>query len=130
MSTIDNDNGNDPEHNTEREAGANEKREDPRLNRQERAFIRVMFDDGAALSTQTEDISRGGFRAHLSGPVPVGSILHAVIALEPSQLRFLLAVEVRWCQPQRDGFVAGFALLDARDTDYDAWRTYADSHSE
>jgi hypothetical protein len=105
-----------------------EKREDPRLTRRERAYIQVLLDDGASVATETDDISRGGFRATLSCAVHDGSILHLVIELQSAQRRFLLAAEVRWCQPQADGnYRAGFALLDARGSDYDAWQQFADS---
>lgn len=108
-----------------------DKREDPRLRRQERAFIRVLLGDGAALPTQTEDISRGGFRALFSEAIAESSIHHVVIELEASKLRFLLAAEVRWCQPaQSGGYYAGFALLDARGTDYEAWRSFAEADAE
>lgn len=108
-----------------------DKREDPRLPRQERAFIRVLLSDGAALMTQTEDISRGGFRATLSEPIAIGSIFHVVIELQASQLRFLLAAEARWCQPvTANEHRTGFALLDARGTDYEAWRQFVEARDE
>jgi len=110
-----------------------DQRDDPRLHRRERAYIRVLLGDGAALLTETEDISRGGFRALLSEPVAVGSILHVVVELQTSKVRFLLAAEVRWCQspPATDNSAekthcAGFALLDASGSDYDAWREFAE----
>ena len=112
-------------------SSSDDKREDPRLRRQERAFIRVLLNDGAALMTQTEDISRGGFRAVLTEPIAAGSILLVVIELQPSQLRFLLAAEARWCQAiSASEHRAGFALLDARGTDYEAWRQYAEQPGE
>lgn len=103
-----------------------EKREDPRLARRERAYIQLLRDDGAAVPTETEDISRGGFRATLTAPVVAGSILHVVVDLQTAQRRFLLAAEVRWCQPLAEGgFRAGFSLLDARGTDYEVWRQFS-----
>ncbi len=104
---------------------AEEKREDPRQRRQERAFIRILLGDGAAVATQTEDLSRGGFRSVLPEPIEASSILHVVIELEPTGQRFLLAAEVRWCRREQNGeHHAGFALLDARGTDYAAWREH------
>lgn len=108
-----------------------DKREEPRLRRQERAYIRVLLNDGAAVSTQTEDISCNGFRVVLANPLVVGSVLHVVIELQASHLRFLLAAEVRWCRAMDgDAHQAGFALLDARDTDYQAWQRFAAANSE
>ncbi len=102
-----------------------EKREDPRHRRQERAFIRILLGDGAAVATQTEDLSRGGFRCVLPEPIEASSILHVVIELEPTGQRFLLAAEVRWCRREQNSeHHAGFALLDARGTDYAAWREH------
>lgn len=108
-----------------------EKREDPRLARRERAYVQLLLDDGVAVPTETEDVSRGGFRATLNAPVIAGSILHVVVELQTAQRRFLLAAEVRWCQPLTEGsFRAGFALLDARGSDYEAWRQFTNEHSE
>jgi PilZ domain len=107
-----------------------EKREDPRQPRKERAFIRILLGDGAAVSTKTEDLSRGGFRSVLPEAIDAGSILHVVIELEPTSQRFLLAAEVRWCRREQTGeHHAGFALLDARGTDYDAWREHVQTTS-
>lgn len=106
-----------------------EKRQAPRIDRRERAFIQLLMDGGRQQAIATDDVSRGGFRATLTEPVAEGSLLHLVIALESAaSQRFLLAAEVRWCRALgADQYQAGFALLDARDTDYDAWRHFTDA---
>jgi hypothetical protein len=102
-----------------------EQRQHPRLERNETVHIRVLLDAGRALETSTTDISAGGFRARLEAPLDAGTILHLVIEAGSPPLRFLLAAECRWCREESGALAAGFALLDARDSDYAAWQEFA-----
>lgn len=106
-----------------------EKRNHPRLSRNESVYIRVLLGNGESIETQTEDVSAGGFRARLNQALESGIILHVVIETGTPVTRFLLAAEVKWCQAGADEFHAGFEMLDAQGTDYEQWQNFSSGHS-
>lgn len=79
---------------------------------------------GQVARCKTLDVSRGGLRVNLSRPLLTGSILQIGVELPGSDDTLYLAGEVRWCNPDplRPGtWMAGFAVLDAADSDIDLW---------
>lgn len=73
---------------------------------------------------KTLDVSRGGLRVSLEHELVVGAILQIGVELPDSEETLYLAGEVRWCLPNSEpepGWSAGFALLNAGDSDIDSW---------
>ena len=83
-------------------------------------------ESGKVATCRTLDMSRGGLRVSLEHQLEVGAILQIGVELPDAEETLYLAGEVRWClanQPPDSGWSAGFALLNARDSDIDSWIT-------
>lgn len=81
-------------------------------------------DSGKVAICKTLDISRGGLQVSLEHELVVGAILQIGVELPESQETLYLAGEVRWCLQngeEENRWSAGFALLNAVDSDIDAW---------
>jgi PilZ domain len=81
-------------------------------------------DSGKVAICKTLDVSRGGLRVSLEHELVVGAILQVGIELPDAQDTLYLAGEVRWCLANHEpetGWSAGFALLNAGDSDIDSW---------
>ena len=73
---------------------------------------------------KTLDVSRGGLRVSLEHELVVGAILQIGIELPQREETLYLAGEVRWClanEAPETGWSAGFALLNAGDSDIGSW---------
>lgn len=72
------------------------------------------------------DVSRTGLRVHLDQALVVGAILQIGVEIHDRDNTLYLAGEVKWCDPDPDttnGWVAGFKLMDAAQSDIDHWYT-------
>jgi len=109
---------------------AQDKRRYLRLPLQSRVFIELVApeigsgDSGQVAQCRTLDVSRGGLRAILEHQLVPGAIHQIGVELPDTGRTFYLAGEVRWCQanrPPEHGWTAGFALLNAGDSDIESW---------
>ena len=81
-------------------------------------------DAGKVARCKTLDVSRGGLGVSLEHELVVGAILQIGVELPERQDTLYLAGEVRWCRPNpgpQKSWSAGFALLNADDSDIDSW---------
>ena len=79
---------------------------------------------GKVAVCKTLDVSRGGLRVSLEQELVVGAILQIGVELPQREDTLYLAGEVRWCLANpapESGWSAGFALLNAGDSDIDSW---------
>ncbi len=98
-----------------------------------RVFIEVMSACATGAQSaeieicKTQDVSLSGMRVGLKNEAIVDAILHIgvdAINAEGASDTFYLAAEVRWCLPSEDPeypWAAGFALLNASDSDIGKW---------
>lgn len=109
---------------------AQDKRRHLRLPLQSRVFIELVAadigcdDSGKVAQCRTLDVSRGGLRVTLEHQLVPGAIHQIGVELPDTGKTFYLAGEVRWCianRPPEHGWTAGFALLNAGDSDIDSW---------
>ena len=81
-------------------------------------------DSGKVAVCNTLDVSRGGLRVSLEHELVVGAILQIGVELPDTQDTLYLTAEVRWClqnQEEENSWSAGFALLNAGESDIDRW---------
>ncbi len=109
---------------------AEEQRRHLRLPVESTVFIELVSPgvgratSGSVAVCKTLDVSRGGLRVSLEYELVVGAILQIGVELPQRQETLYLAGEVRWClanQAPETGWSAGFALLNAGDSDIDSW---------
>ena len=108
---------------------SNERRREPRMEREEWLFIKQVFSGNpeygqAILRARTADLSGGGLRLIASREIPVGSRLELWLELRGRKSKFLLVSEVCWCE-QAEGaetWSLGVALKDAPGSDWSLWR--------
>ena len=75
------------------------------------------------VASETIDISRHGLRLLLPEPLEADRIFDICVKLRDDPKRFLLTGETRWCRynSQRQGHEVGIVILDAEETDFNAW---------
>lgn len=81
-------------------------------------------DSGKVAMCKTLDVSRGGLRVSLEHELVVGAILQIGVELPNLPDTLYLTGEVRWCLQdleEENSWSAGFALLQAGDSDIDRW---------
>ena len=81
-------------------------------------------DSGKVAICKTLDVSRGGLRLGLEHELVIGAILRIGVELPDLQDTLYLTAEVRWCLADLapdTGWSAGFAILNAGDSDIDRW---------
>jgi hypothetical protein len=81
-------------------------------------------DSGKVAACTTLDVSRGGLRVSLEHELVAGAILQIGVDLPDAQDTIYLTGEVRWClqnHEQENRWSAGFALMNAGDSDIDRW---------
>ncbi|MEP1469554.1 MAG: PilZ domain-containing protein [Halieaceae bacterium] len=109
---------------------ADEQRKYVRLTLESTVFLELMAAGIAGEETaevakcKTLDISRGGLRVQVGQPLTIGAILQIGVELSPGERPLYLAGEVKWCLPAREteqAWTAGFALLNASDSDIEQW---------
>ncbi len=109
---------------------AEEQRQHLRLPVESTVFIELVSpgvgsaDSGKVAICKTLDVSRGGLRVSLEHELVVGAILLIGVDLPDAPDTLCLAGEVRWCLQdleQDNTWTAGFALLNAGDSDIDSW---------
>lgn len=108
---------------------SSEKRSQPRLARDGKVYVELRApgaggeEGGEILRAECVDASANGLRLKLEQAVRVGSILTIGVELEAMDETLYLAAEVVWCQSQDEGtgYLAGFKLHNAEDTDIEAW---------
>lgn len=111
---------------------ANEKRQYPRFPLKRAAFIELLAADmesedgsaGEVVPCYTVDVSRGGLQVRIHHPLTPGSILQIAVDMSDGGDTLYLAAEVRWSelgQVSGQGWIAGFMLMDAVDSDLDDW---------
>jgi hypothetical protein len=117
------------------EYAADEKRQHPRFPLAQTAFIELLAADvgsedesaGEVVSCRTVNASRAGLQVKVRHPLIVGSMLQVAVDMadDDSSTLYLVA-EVRWCELgpiSGQGWIAGFILMDALDSDIDAWHS-------
>ncbi len=109
---------------------AQDKRRHLRLPLRTRVFIELVApeigsdDSGKVAQCRTLDVSRAGLRVMLEHQLVTGAIHQIGVELPDSGKPFYLVGEVRWClanRPPEHGWTAGFALLNAGDSDIESW---------
>ncbi len=81
-------------------------------------------DSGKVAICKTLDVSRGGLRLSLEHELVTGAVLRIGVELPDLQDTLYLAAEVRWCLANLapdTGWSAGFAILNAGDSDTGRW---------
>ena len=81
-------------------------------------------ESGKMVTCKTVDVSRGGLRVMLAEKLTVGAILQIGIDLPDAADTLYLAGEVRWCRKGKNKqhpWRAGFQILNAEDSDIEAW---------
>jgi hypothetical protein len=107
-----------------------DKRRHERLSFQGTIFIELVSPgmsghDGEVVMCKTIDISRSGLRVGVNRELTVGAILQVGVELSDKEDTLYLAGEVKWCgrdDQEDDSWLVGFELLNANDSDIDAWR--------
>ena len=110
-----------------------EKRKHERLPLERTVFIELVNpgdpgqrDDIAVQLCTTLDISRSGLRAVIDREVAIGSIIQVGVELDEGDDPMYLTGEVKWSLPDSDSpgkWAVGFELLNASDSDIQAWRS-------
>lgn len=81
-------------------------------------------NSGKVAICKTLDVSKGGLRVSLEHELVVGAILQIGVELPRSEQTLYLTGEVRWCLQNHEEdncWSAGFALLNAGESDIDSW---------
>ena len=107
-----------------------DKRRHERLSFQGAIFIELVAPGmighgGEVIMCKTIDISRSGLRVGVNRQLTVGAILQIGVDLSDKEDTLYLAGEVKWCLRDEDlenSWSVGFELMNANDTDIDAWR--------
>jgi hypothetical protein len=109
---------------------ADDQRRHQRLPVDSRVFIELVApglgspQSGQVATCRTLDVSKGGLRVSLDRELPEGAILQIGVELPQSSETLYLAGEVRWCHRDQESerhWTAGFALLNADQSDIDRW---------
>jgi hypothetical protein len=88
------------------------------------AGVKGSPQSGQVATCRTLDVSKGGLRVSLDRELPEGAILQIGVELPQSSETLYLAGEVRWCHRDQEAerhWTAGFALLNADQSDIDRW---------
>ncbi|MFT6274599.1 MAG: hypothetical protein ACJAZ0_000688 [Halioglobus sp.] len=110
-----------------------EKRQHQRSSFEGKIFVERVSSDAMGSSSadivvcKTVDISSTGIRAGIDRELPMGAILQVGIELAGEDHTLYLVGEVRWCIPSADDdefWLVGFNLLDAQDSDIEAWQKH------
>lgn len=117
----------------------NERRDNPRLMRDDRLFIQVLAASekpelvGATLSCTTVDISRQGIRLGVDQEAPVGSEIELWIDIKGMAGKYFLNGYIKWCyelDSDSTPFELGIELVDKEMTDYHVWQSMVDEMEE
>ena len=109
---------------------ADDQRRHRRLPIDSRVFIELVApglggsQSGQVTTCRALDVSEGGLRVSLDRELPEGAILQIGVELPQYSDTLYLAGEVRWCcrdQEAEQRWTAGFALLNADQSDIDRW---------
>lgn len=82
---------------------------------------------------KTIDISRNGLLVWVNRELTVGAILHICVELSEKDLTLYLTGEVKRCSHDKyseERWRVAFELLNATDSDIDAWRTMVERMNE
>jgi len=74
---------------------------------------------------QTRDVSQNGLRVGINRELEIGAILQIGVELSGQDNTLYLTGEVKWCERDDSGktlWQVGFELMNATDSDIDAWR--------
>jgi len=74
---------------------------------------------------QTRDVSQNGLRLGINRELDIGTILQIGVELSGQKNTLYLTGEVKWCERDNSGktlWQVGFELMNASDSDIDAWR--------
>lgn len=117
----------------------NERRNNPRLMRDDRLFIQIIGASenpslvGTTLSCSAVDISRQGIRLGVEHEAPVGSEIEMWIDIKGISDKYYLNGFVKWCY-ELDSDVAdyelGIQLVDKAMTDFTSWQAMIDEMEE
>ncbi len=106
-----------------------EQRQEFRLDNQLTVIIELDSSaqgDPTLVITKSLDISANGLRVIATQAVATDIILRCCIRDTENNRQFLLATEVKWCQPQAatGDYLLGLSLFDSEGTDIVAWKEY------
>jgi Tfp pilus assembly protein PilZ len=106
-----------------------DRRKEPRLEREERLFIKQVFSGDpeygqAIFKASTADLSAGGLCLIASREIPEGARLELWLELRGRKAKFFLVSEVCWCKQAEDAetWSLGVALKDAPSSDLSQWQ--------
>jgi hypothetical protein len=108
-----------------------DKRAQPRLEEHSTIFIETLAasdthsQQEAIVICNSLEISASGIRVWVDNELEAGAILQLGIELPELEQPLYVVGEVRWCKPapeSKNGYYAGFKLLESDGTDYEIWR--------
>ena len=106
----------------------NERRQFPRLDRDEKLFLQITRCDdddrllGKTILCSTVDVSETGMKLRTESPVATGIEIDLWVNIDGRAGKFFLSGKVQWSMPGEGGHCAGIELLDAENTDIRGWR--------
>ena len=78
-------------------------------------------DETRVVECRIRDISTDGFSLLAREAFTEGSLLSGRIDLGNGQTPYRLMIEVIWCRPVAEGYLAGVRVLESDETDYLEW---------
>ena len=114
-----------------------EKRKNPRSNRQEDVYIEVMTQNEEGdyakkiIGCESVDVSREGLRLYVHERIVQGTILDLCMSFRDNPEKFYLTAEVKWSKPLVDEgwYFIGFEVYEADNTDFEKWFDWVDQFS-
>ena len=107
------------------------KRSHTRLSFEGNIFVELVSPGTAENQTReiasclTRDVSQNGLRVGINQELDIGAILQIGVELSGQENTLYLTGEVKWCERDDSGktlWQVGFELMNASDSDIDAWR--------
>ncbi|MCW8956306.1 MAG: PilZ domain-containing protein [Gammaproteobacteria bacterium] len=117
----------------------NERRNSPRLMRDDRLFIQILGASenpelvGTTLSCSAVDISRQGIRLGVAHEAPVGSEIELWIDIKGISDKYFLNGFIKWCyelDSDSAAYELGIELTDKAMTDLAIWQQMVDEMEE
>lgn len=112
-----------------------EKRKNPRTNRQENVYIEVTTQDEdgeytkKVIGCESVDVSRKGLKLYVHEQIVQGTILDLCVNFKDNPEKYYLTAEVKWSRPLVDEgwYFIGFEIYEGDNTDYQKWYQWVDA---
>ncbi|MEM7208581.1 MAG: PilZ domain-containing protein [Pseudomonadota bacterium] len=106
---------------------SDERRQQPRLQRDEKLFIQITHcdDDPDLIDTtalcSTLDVSAVGLRLQTERSIKSGLELDLWVNIDGRPGKYFLSGVIQWCEPDKNGYRAGIEIFKRDNTDYLGW---------